>query len=150
MSTRRSSGQRPPTFGWFVPTEFPPFVAWLAPCAIGIFLMAAQRANAEGAVAWPDRLDQLGILGAFPAATLVYSPILGFPGIVAAIPVREMLLSKGWFGWASALFGGAAAGLAIPIFVGHGLWLDGPLYGAVYLSVQSILGHALYPARDDG
>ncbi len=148
MSTWRSSAQwRPPRFGWFVPTEFPPFVAWLTPFAMGVVVIAVDRIMAGDIAPWPERFDQIGLFRGFWAATLVYSPLWGFPAIVAAIPVREALLSNGWFGWASALAGGAVAGLAIPIFLGRGLWLDGPLYGAVYLSVQSILYSAIYPAK---
>jgi hypothetical protein len=61
---------------------------------------------------------------------------MGSPAILAAVPLRGLLLSNGLFGWASALIAGAIAGLAIPLMLGQGLWLDGPLYGAVYLWMQ--------------
>jgi hypothetical protein len=49
MSTWRSSAQwRPPQFGWFVPTEFPPFLAWLAPCALGALMIAADKIVRDG------------------------------------------------------------------------------------------------------
>ena len=80
-----------------------------------------------------ERLDQLGLFGGYCLATLLYSPLWGFPAVLAAVPLRGLLLSNGRFGWASALIAGAVAGLAIPLMLGRRLWLDGPLYGAVYL-----------------
>jgi hypothetical protein len=145
MSTWRSSAQwRPRQFGWFVPTEFPPFAAWLTPCAIGAVMIAADKIVSGGIPPWPERLDQLGLFGGYYLVTLLYSPLWGFPAILAAVPLRGLLLSNGLFGWASALIAGAIAGLAIPLMLGQGLWLDGPLYGAVYLWVQ----YAIYRARN--
>jgi hypothetical protein len=148
MSTWRSSAQwRPPTFGWFVPTEFPPF---LAPCAIGALLLALEAVAGDAAPSWPQRLDELGLFGGHAySATLLYSPLWGFPAVLAAVPLRGLLMSRGRFGWGSALVGGAVAGLAIPLMLGRTLWLDGPLYGAVYLSAQSLIYRMLYPDAFD-
>jgi hypothetical protein len=146
MSTWRSSAQwRPRQFGWFVPTEFPPFVAWLTPCATGALMMIFTGAIPP----WPERLDQLGLFGGYFLVTLLYSPLSGFPAILAAVPLRGILLSNGLFGWTSVLIAGATAGLAIPLMLGQRLWLDGPLYGAVYLWVQYAIYRARYPAAFD-
>jgi hypothetical protein len=147
MSTWRSSAQwRPRQFGWFVPTEFPHFVAWLTPCVIGAFMIAGDKIVRAGIPPWPERLEQLGLFGDYCLVTLLYSPLWGFPAILAAVPLRELLLSNGLFGWASALLTGAIAGLAIPLMLGQRLWLDGPLCGAVYLWVQYAIYRARYPA----
>jgi hypothetical protein len=121
-------------------------VAWLTPCAIGALLIATDKIARGGVPASPERVDQLGLFGGYCLATLLYSPLWGFPAILAAVPVRGLLLTNGLFGWASALIAGAIAGLAIPLMLGHKLWLDGPLYGAVYLWMQYALYRTRYPA----
>ena len=148
MSTWRSSAQwRPRQFGWFVSTEFPPFVAWLTPCAIGAVMIAADTIVSGGVPPWPERLDQLGLFGGYCLVTLLYSPLWGFPAILAAVPLRGILLSNGLFGWASALIAGAVSGAgdtahAWAKFVAA----SGPLYGAVYLWIQFAIYRARYPA----
>ena len=145
MSTWRSSAQwRPRQFGWFVPTEFPPFVAWLALCATGALILAAEKIFTGGAPRWPERLDQIGLFGGYFLVTLLYSPLWGFPAILAAVPLRGILLSNGLFGWASALIAGAIAGLAIPLMLGQRLWLDGPPLRRRSTCAQ----YAIYRARN--
>jgi hypothetical protein len=112
-------------------------------------MIASDRIVSGGIPPWPQRLDQLGLFSGYFLATLLYSPLWGFPAILAAVPLRGILLSNGLFGWASASIAGAIAGLAIPLMLGPRLWLDGPLYGAVYLSMQYIIYRALYPAAFD-
>ena len=75
--------------------------------------------------------------------------VVGFPAILAAVPLRGHLLRNGLFGWGSALIVGAIAGLAIPLMLGQRLWLDGRLYGAVYLWMQYAIYRARYPAAFD-
>ncbi len=95
MSTWRSSAQwRPRQFGWFVPTEFPPFVAWLTPCAIGAVMIAADKIFMGGVPPWPERLAQLGFFGGYRLVTLLYSPLWGFPAILAAVPLRGLLVEQ--------------------------------------------------------
>lgn len=149
MSIWRSSAQwRPPQFGWFVPVEFVPFLAWLAPSVAGALLIAIDKAVAGGDVPWPQHLDQIGLFSGFFPATLLYAPLWGFPAMVAAFPLRLILLNNGWFGWASALIAGAIAGMAVPVVLGLNLSLVGPLYGANYLWMQYIIYKAQYPAFD--
>ncbi len=121
-------------------------MAWLTPCAIGAVMIAADKIVSGSIPPWPERLDQLGLFGGYRVVTLLYSPLWGFPAILAAVPLRGLLLSNGLFGWASALIAGAIAGLAIPLMLGQRLWLEGPLYGAVYLWMQYIIYRARYPA----
>lgn len=143
---RNSADWRPPQYGWFVPAEFPPFVAWLVPCALGVLLFVFGKALSGETPAWPQRLDQLGLFGGYGVATLLYSPMWGLPAVLAALALRLLLLSNGWFGWASALVTGAIAGLAVPFLLRQGLWLEGPLYGAAFLSIQNVIYSAWYPA----
>ena len=124
-------------------------MAWLTPCATGALMIAAVKIFTGGVPSWPERLDQLGLFGGYHLVTLLYSPLWGFPAILTAVPLRGLLLSNGLFGWASALIAGAIAGLAIPLMLGQRLWLDGPLYGAVYLWVQYAIYCARYPAAFD-
>ncbi len=124
-------------------------MAWLAPCAIGALMIAADKIVSDAIPPWPERLDQIGLFSRYCLATLLYSPLWGFPAILAAVPLRGILLGNGLFGWGSALIAGAIAGLATPLMLGPRLWLDGPLYGAVYLAMQYIIYRARYPAAFD-
>jgi hypothetical protein len=101
----------------------------------------------DGVSALRERLDQIGLFGGYFLVTLLYSPLWGFPAILAAVPVRAILLSNGLFGWASALIAGAIAGLAIPLMLGERLRLEGPLYGAVYLWVHTLFTARVIPPR---
>jgi len=144
---RSSQSWQPPQFGWSHPAEWPPFIAWLAPAALGVLVMVAGRASDGAFPGHAGRLEQLGVFGDYWASTLLYSPLWGFPAILAAFPLRALLISSGLFGWASALLAGALAGLAVPVLLGAGLWLDGLLYGASYLGVQYLIYRALYGAE---
>ena len=68
--------------------EFPPFVAWLTPCAVGAVMIAADTIVSGGVPPWPERLDQLGLFGGYCLVTLLYSPLWGFPAILAGVPLR--------------------------------------------------------------
>jgi hypothetical protein len=128
--------------------EFVSSLAWLAPAVAGAFLIAIDKAATGGNVQWPQHLDQLGLFSGYFSATLLYAPLWGFPAIVAAFPLRLILLNNGWFGWASALIAGAIAGIAVPLMLGLNLSLVGPLYGANYLWMQHIIYKVRYPAFD--
>jgi hypothetical protein len=128
--------------------EFVSFLIWLAPAVAGAFLIAIGKAATGGNVQWPQHLDQLGLFSGHLSATLLYAPLWGFPAIVAAFPLRLILLNNGWFGWASALIAGAIAGIAVPVMLGLNLSPVGPLYGANYLWMQYIIYKARYPAFD--
>lgn len=137
MSMWRSSEEwRPRQFGWMVPAELPPFIAWLLPSVVGGLALLASRRTEVLFVASPERLSQLGFFDGYWAWTLLYAPLWGFPAIIAALPVRGILLSQGLFGWASAALAGLLAGLAIPLIFGSNFWLVGPAYGAAFLLVQ--------------
>jgi hypothetical protein len=113
-----------------------------------MFLIAIDKALAGDSSRWPQHLDQLGLLSGYLSATLLYAPLWGVPAIVAALPLRLLLLNKGCFGWASALIAGAIAGIAVSLMLGRHLSLVGPLYGANYLWMQHIIYKARYPAFD--
>ena len=141
---RNSPQWRPPPFGPWNRKDITPFLAWLAPGALGAVLMASEKAVTGSFPPAPERLDQLGLFGAHVSATLLWSPLWGFPAVIAALPVLWILLRCGWFGWASALIGGAVAGIAVPIVLGESYSLVGPLFGAVFLWAE----RAIYQARD--
>jgi hypothetical protein len=150
MSAWTNSAQwRPPQFGIFYPTEYVPFLAWLAPAAVGVLLVAVDKAVTDAIPAWPQSLDQLGLFGGYIAATLLFSPLWGFPAIVAIFLLRLLMLYGGLFGWASALIAGAIAGVAVPVVFGQNFWLIGPLYGAVTLWMQHAIYRAQYPSTFD-
>jgi hypothetical protein len=150
MSTWRSSpGWHPPQFGWFVPTDAAPFFAWLAPAAAGALWMAGSMTLGGALPVQSDHLAQLGLPGSYWSATLLYSPLWGFPAVLTGLVVRALLLRQGWFGWASALILGAVAGLAAPMMLGANLWLAGPLYGATFLWVQYAIFKMRYGPRFD-
>lgn len=147
MSMWRSSRSwQPRQFGWSHPAEWPPFVAWLAPAGLGVLGMIASGVANGASLEFASRLEQLGLLGSYCVFTLILSPLWGFPAILAAFPLRAILISSGLFGWASALLAGALAGLAVPVLFGVGLLLDGMLYGAAYLGVQYMIYSALHGA----
>lgn len=140
MAVWRSSEQwQPRQFGWLMPAELPPFVAWLLPGIFGGLALLASR-NADGSLGTaPESLSQLGLLNAYWTWTLLYTPLWGFPAVIAALPLRGILLAQGWFGWASALLSGALAGVAVPLMLGDNFWIAGPLYGAAFLWVQHVI-----------
>ena len=143
---RSSQSWQPKQFGWSHPAEWPPFVAWLAPASLGLLGMIAGGSPDGTSPELPTRVGQLGLFGDYWISTLLYSPLWGFPAILAAFPLRAMLINSGLFGWASALLAGALAGLAVPALFGLGLLLDGLLYGAAYLGVQYLIYSALHGA----
>ena len=114
----------------------------------GVLLIVIDKAITGGSAQWPQHLDQLGLFSGYLSATLLYAPLWGFPAIVAAFPLRLILLNNGWFGWASALIAGAVAGIAVPVMLGQNVSLVGPLDGAGYLWMQYIVYKARYPAFD--
>ena len=140
---------RPPPFGPWNRKDITPFLAWLAPGAIGAVLMVSQKAVTGSFPPAPEQLDQLGLFGEHFAATLLWSPLWGFPAVVAALPALWIMLRGGWFGWASALVAGAVAGITVPIIFGWNYALLGPLYGAAYLWVARTIYKAREPATFD-
>ena len=150
MSMWRSPARwRPSQFGWLMPAELPPFAAWLLPGAVGVLAMLATRASGGSFPSQPEHLDQLSLLGPYWVTTLLYAPLWGLPAMLAALLLRGVLLSQGWFGWASALLAGAAAGIAVPLLLGMNLWLDGPLYGAAFLWLQHVMYRLLHGSEID-
>jgi hypothetical protein len=123
------------------------YLAWLAPGALGAVLMIFQKI-ATGSFP-SSQFDQLGLFGGHFSATLLWSPLWGFPAVIAALPVLWILLACGWFGWASAFIGGAVAGVAVPVVLGPSYALIGPLYGAVCLWTVRALYKARYPTTFD-
>jgi hypothetical protein len=87
----------------------------------------------------PDHLSQLGGVDEYLAWTLLWSPLWGFPAVIAMLAPRWVLLMNGWFGWASAIIAGALSGIAVPIMLGRNFALAGPLYGAVTLWAQQVI-----------
>lgn len=149
MSAWSNSAQwRPPQFGIFTPTEWVPFAAYLVPCATGILLAAVEKA-AGGSVGWPQQLGQMAPLGGSLSATLIWSPVWGLPGFIASMVIRLILLSQGWFGWASALVAGAIGGIAVPLFMGPNYWLVGPLFGALAFWLQQVIYRGQFPDTFD-
>ena len=134
---------RPAQFSWLMPAEFAPFAAWLLPGVAGLLAMLVSKMMTGQFPAQPERLAQLSLFGEYWHTMLLYSPLWGFPAVVAAIVLRGVLLSAGYFGWASAILAGLAAGLAVPLLMGRNFWIAGPSYGAAFLLVQ----HLIYRMR---
>jgi hypothetical protein len=144
MSAWRNASQwRPRQFGIAMPAELVPFLAWIAPAALGALLLLAALSATGHLPPAPERLDQLGISGSALPWTLVWSPIWSLPVVIAMLALRLALLLTGRFGWASALVAGAIAGTAAPLFLGTNFWLIGPLYGAITLWMQQAIYRAI-------
>lgn len=149
MSAWTNSAQwRPSQYGIFTPTEWVPFVACLVPSAAGLLLTVIEKSPGGGA-GWLHQLDRLAPLGGSLAATLTWSPVWGFPALVASLAIRLILLSQGWFGWASALIAGTIAGIAVLLVAGPNYWLAGPLYGAFTFWLQQVIYRARFPDTFD-
>lgn len=146
---RNSAQWRPPQFGIFHPTELVPFLVWLAPPVLGVFMMIFTKLATGNVPPTPERLDQLGVFGGYLSSTLLWSPLWSFPAILAMFASRLIMLNMGWFGWASAIAAGAVSGLAVPIMLGWNFWLTGPLYGATTLWMQQAIYRGQYPASFD-
>ena len=144
-----STDWRPPSYSVWNRKDVVPFVGWLAPAAVGALLIAFDKAVTGSVPPWPHQLDQLGLLGGHASVTLLYAPLWGFPAAIVILPILWILLSQGWFGWATALIGGGIAGIAVPLLLGHNLWLAGPLYGAANLWTQRMIHKARYPDTFD-
>jgi hypothetical protein len=140
-----SADWRPPQIGIFNPTEPVAGIAWVAPCALGALLLVADKIVTGTIPAWPQAPDQIGLFHGYLAATLIWSPLWGLPAVIGALLLRLILLSNGWFGWASALIAGALGGIAVPPVMGLNYWLIGPLYGAAFLWLQQVIYSARYP-----
>ena len=95
---RSSQSWQPKQFGWSHPAEWPPFVAWLAPASLGLLGMIAGGSPDGTSPELPTRVGQLGLFGDYWISTLLYSPLWGFPAILAAFPLRAMLINSGLFG----------------------------------------------------
>jgi hypothetical protein len=140
MSAWRSSSQwRPPQFGWATPAEFTPFAAWITPAALGVGLLALAGITSGHLPEAPDRLRDLGIFNGNLAWTLIWSPLWSFPGVLALLLLRWILIRTGCFGWASAVAGGALSGLTIPLMLGENFWLAGPAICAINLGLQQLV-----------
>jgi hypothetical protein len=146
---RNSAQWRPPQFGILHPTELVPFLVWLMPAGLGILLMILEKASTGSFPSAPERLDQLGLFGGHLPSTLLWSPLWGFPAVLAMAASRLVLLNMGWFGWASALAAGALSGLAVPVMLGQTFWVIGPLYGAAALWMQQAIYRSQDPASFD-
>ena len=146
MSAWKSSAKwRPPQVGLFVPGEVAPFLIWIGPAALGLVWIVFAEAATGRAPPSPTGMGELGALDGTFAWTLVWSPLWSFPAVLAMLATRWILLTMGWFGWASAIAVGALSGLAAPIMLGRNFWLVGPVYGAATLWMQQAIYSALYP-----
>lgn len=126
-------------------------LAWVIPMMIGVCLIVVDKAFTGSMPPWPQTLDQAGLFNRYFPATLIWAPLWGFPAVVVGLfPLRQILIVKGWFGWASALAAGALAGIAVPVVFGPSYWLIGPLYGAGFLWIQQAIFKARYPATFGG
>jgi hypothetical protein len=142
---RNSNLWRPPQFGIFHPAEWVPFLTWLAPAALGVLLLICQRTVLGISPSSPEHLAQFGVLNGYLSWTLLWSPLWGFPAIAVSLALRWVLLITGRFGLASAIIGGAASGIAVPIMLGRNFILAGPLYGALTLWMQQAIYKFQYP-----